>query len=87
LKIINLTKRIDKKKDKNGKCSKKLRQLFGKRVQLIIIKNGIILYKIHSKRFNRSQFCQRTILTLELYKWISRKERKKEQKIQKKQRI
>jgi len=87
LRTISLTKKIENKKDKNGKCFKKLRQQFGKRARLITIRNGTILLKTLRKKFKKSQFYQKMIQILEPYKWISRKERKREPKIHKKQRI
>lgn len=82
--ITNTIKRVESKKDKNGRCFKKHRLQFGKKAALITIKNGNTSFKIQINSSKSSQFCLKMTQISWPWRQILSKERKREPKILKK---
>jgi hypothetical protein len=81
--ITSIIKKADNRKDTNGRCSRKLKQLYGKNLQLTTIKNGNISLRTQSNNLKNSQSCQRMIQISKLWRWISNRERNDAKKIHK----
>ncbi len=82
--IINTKRKTDNKENIDGKCGKRLRQVYGKRIA-IIIQNGNISYQIPNNNLNNSLLFQKMIQIFKHYKPIFSKEKKENKKIINKQ--
>ena len=82
--IINTKRKTDNKENIDGKCGKRLKQVYGKRIA-IIIQNGNILYQIPNNNHNKNLLFQKMIPIFKHYKLTFNKEKKENKKIINKQ--